>query len=414
MNRRKKTILLTLVIIVALAVSKVIWVKLATSGTGSFETEKKDIILRANYLTSKVATTPQKLLDEMPSGIGEQFQGEWAIYSYSMTCAALANIAILYPKNKELSVKFIGEIIDIAMSEEIKEYDRIRWKEDPMDGIYGNKSHISYYSHLAWMIGRYKQIGGDDRYDDTYHSLCKAINRRIVESPIYNLPTYPGEYIYIPDMLVAIVALSNYAHLYDGRYQSTVDTWVKRAQTEWIDRETGLLASFLEMNCEKAEIVRPVKGSYSALNCYYLSLVNQEFAKEQYNCLKRNFRQDFLITGIKEYHNKSCWLGMDIDAGPIIFNLSPSGTGFAIGAATSLEDSVFRKQLLKTAEIAGSTISWFGTSHYLLANFALVGEAILLAMRTSAPQTLMVLKTKKLCYRCYRRSELQIYRAFSL
>ena len=73
------------------------------------------------------------------------------------------------------------------------------------------------------------------------------MNRRIMESPIYNLPTYPGEHIYIPDMLVAIVALSNYAHLYNGRYQSTVDTWVKRAQTEWIDRETGLLASFLEI-----------------------------------------------------------------------------------------------------------------------------------------------------------------------
>ena len=51
--------------------------------------------------------------------------------------------------------------------------------------------------------------------------------------------------------------------------------------------------------------------------------------------------------------------------------------------ATSLGDMEFRKQLLKTAEIAGSTISWLGQSHYLLANFALVGEAIALAMRTT-------------------------------
>ena len=87
-----------IVIIIGLIVTKAIWVSCATRGHGSFDGEKKDIILRANYLTSKVATTPQKLLDEMPSGIGEQFQGEWAIYSCSMTCAALANIAILYPK----------------------------------------------------------------------------------------------------------------------------------------------------------------------------------------------------------------------------------------------------------------------------------------------------------------------------
>ena len=374
-------------IISVLIVVKVVWVKCAISGYGSFETERKYIIRRANYLISKVATTPQKLLDEMPSVIGEQFQGEWAIYSCSMTCAALANIAILYPGNKELSIKYIREIIDIALSEEIKEYDKMRWGEDPMDGIYGNQSHISYYSHVAWMISRYKQIGGDNKYDGLYHSLCKAMNKRICQSPIFNAPTYPGECIYIPDMLVAIVALSNYANQYDGKYQSTVDQWIEKASSEWIDQETGLLASFLEEDNGKAQIVLPVKGSYSALNCYYLSLVAPKFAQEQYELLKKNFRQDFLITGLKEYHDRTCLFGMDIDAGPIIFNLSPSGTAFVIGAATSLEDSVFRKQLLKTAEIGGSSVSWFGSTHYLLANMALVGEAIVLAMRTSAPQT---------------------------
>ena len=374
-------------IISVLIVVKVVWVKCAISGYGSFETERKDNIRRANYLISKAATTPQKLLDEMPSGIGEQFQGEWAIYSCSMTCAALANIAILYPGNKELSIKYIREIIDIALSEEIKEYDKMRWGEDPMDGIYGNRSHISYYSHVAWMISRYKQIGGDNKYDGLYHSLCKAMNKRICQSPIFNAPTYPGECIYIPDMLVAIVALSNYANQYDGKYQSTVNQWIEKASSEWIDQETGLLASFLEEDNGKAQIVLPVKGSYSALNCYYLSLVAPKFAQEQYELLKKNFRQDFLITGLKEYHDRTCLFGMDIDAGPIIFNLSPSGTAFVIGAATSLEDSVFRKQLLKTAEIGGSSVSWFGSTHYLLANMALVGEAIVLAMRTSAPQT---------------------------
>ena len=389
MKRNRKGMAFFIVVIIALIAVKAIWVSCSTNGIGSFETEKKDIIRRANYLTSKVATTPQKLLEEMPSGIGEQFQGEWAIYSCSMTCAALANIAILYPKNKELSIKFIGEIIDIALSEEIKEYDRMRWGEDPMDGIYGNRSHISYYSHVAWMISRYKQIGGDNKYDDTYHSLCKAMNNRICQSPIFNAPTYPGECIYIPDMLVSIVALSNYAHQYSGKYQSTVDKWIKKASSEWIDQETGLLASFLEENHGKAQIVLPVKGSYSALNCYYLSLVDPEFAKEQYDCLMKNYKQGFPFAGIKEYHDRTCLFGMDIDAGPIIFNISPSGTAFTIGCATSLDDMEFRNRLLKTAEIGGSTVTWFGKSHYLLADLALVGEAIVLAMRTSSPQTRM-------------------------
>ena len=384
--RYKKTMVF-LSIIILLVAAKGIWVKCATSGHGSFDGEKKEIIRRANYLTAKVATSPQQLLNEMPSGIGTQFQGEWALYTCSMTSAALANIAILYPQNKELSIKFIGQIIDIAMSEEIREYDRLRWKEDPMDGIYGSLSHISYYSHLAWMISKYKQIGGDSKYDDLYHSLCDAMNRRIRQSKSLNLPTYPGEYIYIPDMLVAIVALANYSSQYNGKYSSTVNLWMERAKREWIDNETGLVASFLEEDKDSIQIVLPVKGSYSALNCYYLSLVDPEFAKEQYDCLMKNYKQGFPFAGIKEYHDRTCLFGMDIDAGPIIFNLSPSGTAFAIGCATSLDDMEFRNKLLKTAEIGGSTVTWFGKSHYLLANLALVGEAIVLAMRTSAPQT---------------------------
>ena len=388
MNKRK-IMIIALLVFIMLVIIKVVWVTYATTGHGSFDNEKKDLIHRANYLTSMVCTTPQDLLNEMPSGIGEQFQGEWALYTCSMTSAALANIAILYPQNKELSIKFIGQIIDIAMSEEIREYDRLRWREDPLDGIYGNLSHISYYSHLAWMISRYKQIGGDGKYDDLYHSLCKAMNRRIRQSKSLNLPTYPGEYIYIPDMLVAIVALANFSNQYEGKYSTTVNMWVERAKKEWIDRETGLVASFLEAYNDSVQIVLPVKGSYSALNCYYLSLVDPEFAKEQYDCLMKNYKQGFPFAGIKEYHDRTCLFGMDIDAGPIIFNISPSGTAFTIGCATSLDDMEFRNRLLKTAEIGGSTVTWFGKSHYLLANLALVGEAIVLAMRTSSPQTRM-------------------------
>ena len=127
-----------------------------------------------------------------------------------------------------------------------------------------------------------------------------------------------------------------------------------------------------------------IKGSYSALNCYYLSLIDTDFAKQQFQILKKYFKQTLpFIAGIKEYHTKKCLFGLDIDAGPIVFGLSPSGTGFAIGTATMCNDSKFRKQLLRTAEIVGSTVSYNGKSHYLLANVALVGEAILLAMRTT-------------------------------
>ena len=368
-----------LLFILTLILAKVIWVIYETSLSGSLVKEQTEIVRRANYLISKVATSPKQLMDAMPRQIPSQFQGEWAIYSCSMTCKALANIAALYPQTNYKEQ--ISKIINIAMANEIRGYDAERWDEDPFIGLDGNVSHLSYYSHLAWMIGEYKLLYNDNQFDTLYHSLCRAMYRRISDSPILNIPTYPFEQIYIPDMLVAIVALNIYSKIYHGKYQDLVQKWINTAKREWMDQETGSLASLMSIG---GTISPMIKGSYSALNCYYLSLIDTDFAKQQFQILKKYFKQTLpFIAGIKEYHTKKCLFGLDIDAGPIVFGLSPSGTGFAIGTATMCNDSKFRKQLLRTAEIAGSTVSYNGKSHYLLANVVLVGEAIILAMRTN-------------------------------
>lgn len=361
-----------------ITIIKLFWIFYKTFKHRNFNSEKKEIIQRADYLVSKVATSPQQLMDSMPKQIPSQFQGEWAIYSCSMTCKALANISALYPQNNYK--EYMAKVINIALSKVIRKYDSERWGEDPFEGLNGNISHLSYYSHLAWMIGEYKLLYNDNQFDNLYHSLCEAMYRRINNSPILNIPTYPFEQIYIPDMLVAIVALDIYGKIYNGKYQDLVQQWTNMAKEVWLDKETGLLASFINNN---GTISPTIKGSYSALNCYYLSLIDIDFGRQQFQLLKKYFKQTLPFVGIKEYHTKKCLFGFDIDAGPIIFNLSPSGTAFTIGCATMCNDYKFRKQLLRTAEIAGSTISYNGKSHYLLANVALVGEAIVLAMRTS-------------------------------
>lgn len=368
------------IIVLSLLVIKIVWVIWSCRSNGSLEQEKTDLLQRKNYLVGKIEVEPQQVLDAMPKGIGRQFQGEWALYSCSMLAESLKNIAKLYPETKEESIATIDSLIQIVKSPELRLYDKMRWGEDPLESLDGNQSHVSYLSHLAWMIGNYRKIGGSCKYNCLHDSICEAMNRRIVNSEIMNLPTYPGEPVYIPDMLVAIVALSDYAQVNNGKYADTVGRWLNRAKSEWLDDKTGLLVSFLD-NCGVTDA--PIKGSYTALNCYYLTMIDEKFAKDQYEKLKTHFLQTFPVSGIKEYCDHSCWLGVDIDAGPIILNLSPSGTAFAIGAATYFNDIKFRRALLQTAEIAGHTVKWNDKRHYLLGDIALVGESIALAMRTN-------------------------------
>lgn len=384
MIRRKRNMRIVLIFIVVLVVIKVLWVMLASGNIGNFNTEKDDILRRRNYLMEKILISPQGLIDLMPKAVGEQFQGEWALYSCSMLSASLVNIATLYPETKDESKCAIDSLIRIVMSPELRRYDRIRWGEDPLETLDGDESHVSYLSHLAWMIAGYKQVGGDGKYDQLYHSLCSTMNRRLLSSSGMNLQTYPDESVYIPDMLVAIVALKLYSLQYGGKYSSTVKKWLENMKKNHLSESNAIIASMVMRDYNGPNCIT-VKGSYTALSCYYLTFVDEDFAREQYDKFKANFLKRRPITGFKEYSHKSPILAIDIDAGPILFGLSPTGSAFGIGPVTFFGDTLLRKKLLRTAELAGTTVSSKDKSHYLLADIALVGEAITLAMRTAVP-----------------------------
>lgn len=60
--------------------------------------------------------------------------------------------------------------------------------------------------------------------------FCENMNNKILNSPNLNLPTYPNEPVYIPDMLVAIVALKACDKLHGNKYESTVSSWIEKAK----------------------------------------------------------------------------------------------------------------------------------------------------------------------------------------
>lgn len=280
-------------------------------------------------------------------------------------------------------------MIEIVNTPTIREYDTLQWKEDAMESLNGPKHHMTYLSILAWMISNYKMAGGDNRYDELFHKLCETLNRRMIESKYnLNLLSFPNKPIWLPDMLVTIVALSNYGKLYDGKYDDTLNHWITNAKSKWIHKESGLLAGQLPGQSRRVKGI-VMRGSHTALNCSYLTMVDDDFAREQYKQMCKVMRKDVSlmgkkICGVKEFLRKSPdFKMMPGDAGLVFKGISAGGTAFAIGAATYFGDSEFRYQMLRTAELAGGTKKEKGMRHYKIANLFLVGEATALAMRTN-------------------------------
>ncbi|MGL4411558.1 MAG: hypothetical protein ACRCTF_05420 [Bacteroidales bacterium] len=86
---------------------------------GSIDGEKREILERRDYLNSRIIREPARVLRLMPSSIGEQFQGEWALYSCSMLSSALANISSIYPDTKVDNLRNIDSLIQIVISPEL-------------------------------------------------------------------------------------------------------------------------------------------------------------------------------------------------------------------------------------------------------------------------------------------------------
>ena len=343
----------------------------------------KDVEYRLNWLCEQIIVEPEQLIRKMPSLLGRHYQGEWAIYTCAMAVMALANHIRLQPNARERNLKRIEQIIDIILAPELREYDTKSWHEDALASLDGNKSHMTYLSLLAWAITNYKLSGGLSRYDDLLHRLCSTLNRRTVASQNLNLRSFPTPIIFLPDMLVTIVALKNYADLYGGKYADTVRLWVQTAQDKWLHSKTGLLVAMLPDGNNRVQ--RRILGSYTALSTYYLTLIDKDFAQDQYTRMVHHLRKDKPLTGIREYQNASPTLRFDVDAGPIAFGLSPSGTVFAVGGAVYFNDTDLLRRMMRTADVAGQTVYRHSKRHYRLGEKVLVGEAAMLAMRTNYP-----------------------------
>ena len=330
----------------------------------AWDEEKDDILERANWLCKQVIKEPAQLIADTPSMIGEEYQGEWAIYSCSMLAHALANISVLYPDKATQCPGLIAKLIDIVNTPEMRKYDTMQWKEDAMQTLQSDKcGHMTYLSILSWMITNYKMAGGDVRFDSLLDACCETLNRRMHLSQYdLNLLSFPRKPIWLPDMLVTIVALKNYSRLYNGKYEDTVEAWLMNAKTKWIHKRTGLLAGTLPGASYRQKGIQ-IRGSHTALNCSYLTLIDSEFASQQYELMKKVFGHETSmlgtkVVGLKEYQNKLPDFSVKPgDAGLIIKGLSAGAMAFAPGAPTYFGDWEFRNQLLRTAEVASGTFA---------------------------------------------------------
>lgn len=343
--------------------------------------ERADLFARRAWLVQRVLADRAGVAD-MPGWIGERFRGEWAIGTYSMLVAALTNLSQLYPETRAENLPLIEGLIEGAMAAPLRAFDTSAWGGDALATLETGQGHAGYLGHLAFMLGAHRFAGGDARYEAKLEGVCAALARRVelAGASAHCIETYPGER-YVMDNVVVMAALANADRVLGRRVGgAAVKRWLEQARGPLLDPGTGLLAFEVGLRGERLQGGR---GSGAGWDSFYLPFVDAGLAAAQWaEVEKRMVARRLGFTGVLEFP-PGVDGAADVDSGPVILGLSMSGTGFAVAGARHAGNGALVRELLWTAELAGCTVQWDGRRRYLFA--PLVGEAIMLAMKSATP-----------------------------
>ncbi len=338
---------------------------------------REDLMTRRAYLLDRLAF--QKGEADSPAGLPEKFRGEWALGTLSMSATAMVQMALADPETREESRDRVAQWIDVARGPALQRFDTRAWGRSALGTLESPEGHLGYLGHLNLLLASYKYLGGDGRFDALHRRVTESLRAKLGRSPAGVAETYPGE-IYVPDVVAAVASVALYERA-DSGDSPFARKWAARARERLLDPATGGLPFSVDL---QGRLRQGPRGCGMGWNSFYLGFVDPEFNREQYDVMKKVFagQAGGMVPGIREWP-RGVRRGGDVDSGPLIGGLTPSGTGFAIAGAVLNRDAKFLDALLWTSETAGFSLQWMGRRRYATA--PLVGDAILLSMKTARP-----------------------------
>jgi hypothetical protein len=154
------------------------------------------------------------------------------------------------------------------------------------------------------------------------------------------------------------------------------------ARQKLVHPESGLLVSSFTTD---AQVLDGPEGSTIWMVAHCLQLVDEEFARDQYQRARRELGE--ITFGFGYAHEwPASWHGpADIDSGPIVpvFNISAGSSGMAFVGASAFGDEKFLASLAATLDFAAFPSRTNGRLKYSASNQ--VGDAALLYAATLGP-----------------------------
>jgi hypothetical protein len=308
---------------------------------------------------------------------------EWDFMGRSFLVWSLVNMGLREPGAKAQYLPVIDQIIDETLKIEKTQGMYIFLMPYAKAGQYRVKPERSLFidGEIALMLGARRVLEGMPAYKPLFTERINGIAARLAANPIMAAESYPNE-CWTFDHSVALAA-TKIADYLDGTDHSALrQKWLAVARQKLMHPASGLLVSSYTLH--GLQLDGP-EGSTIWMVAHCLAVVDEPFARDQYERARRELGRTVLGFGYgKEW--PASWNGpMDIDSGPIIpvLEISAGSSGMAFMGATTFKDRDFLTALAATLDMAAFPSRKAGRLKYCASNQ--VGDAAMLYAAVLGP-----------------------------
>jgi hypothetical protein len=234
---------------------------------------------------------------------------------------------------------------------------------------------------IALMIGARRLVREKAEWVGEFQDRLRHCLEPIQNSRALLAESYPDE-CWLFDHATVMGALLMSDRLDGTSHIHFCKRWLALARKNLIDPATGLLGSEF---AQDATMLDGPEGSsiWFALHC--LRLVDEEFARGQYDLAKKELGRSLLGFGWSREWPHARRNQADIDSGVVIpvLDASPGGSGLALIGAASFGDSDYLRRLCTSLNFAAFPLHKNGTLKFAASNQ--VGDAAILYAMTLGP-----------------------------
>lgn len=306
-----------------------------------------------------------------------RFDGEWMFGTHVMAALGFGQLALTDPKTKAVNVERMGRCLDVLEKRSLREFDRAAWGDDAIDTLESGHGHLAYLGYAAVAYSLQRRVNPSSKYAALEERMVAAIEKRVMDSRIGFVETYPGE-LYPVDNATALAALALHAKAL-GQEPSPAQIKLTAALRGAIDPQTKLLYQSVDTDASMKDSPR---ASGTALAAYLVAYVDPALSRELFHALEKGqFRTVLGFGAMMEYPPSKKDGRGDIDSGPVVLGFGVSATGFALGASRANGDRETFTALYATAHLFGAPFDEDGVRTYTTGGP--IGDAILFAMLTA-------------------------------